>query len=296
MYAWGPQGPLALVFHSEDAVTIVLEQPDMPADIAELRDAEESIAELERLREKIAQKMLAANLDGSLQAAIQALESHSPQKKPERHVDDLRLKLADQLTNSLADGSLEKALAANAAKSPRKVGEGKEGKESDEAEHDVEVLRERIAGQLEAALTDGSLETALQMCIVPKQDLMIAEPLQVEPVEDVEALRKKLAARFEASVADGSLEAVLAEHAERSGKPQDPEALREKLGSQMLAAFHDGSLEAALEANASAAEEEPSERLRSKHHTLKLQTLGSLLHPKLSGPKPPHLGLPYASC
>ncbi|CAE7711438.1 unnamed protein product, partial [Symbiodinium pilosum] len=236
----------------------------MPADIAELRDAEESIAELERLREKIAQKMLAANLDGSLQAAIQALESHSPQKKPERHVDDLRLKLADQLTNSLADGSLEKALAANAAKSPRKVGEGKEGKESDEAEHDVEVLRERIAGQLEAALTDGSLETALQMCIVPKQDLMIAEPLQVEPVEDVEALRKKLAARFEASVADGSLEAVLAEHAERSGKPQDPEALREKLGSQMLAAFHDGSLEAALEANASAAEEEPSERLRSK--------------------------------
>ncbi|CAE7438386.1 unnamed protein product [Symbiodinium sp. CCMP2592] len=246
----------AFAFHvaDEDAVTIVAEQPDMSGDVATLADADEEAFELEKLKERIAQKMLAASLDGSLQAALDAFQ------RPKKHVDEIRAKLADQLLDSLNNGSLEKALAplandkdelkpaADAAAAPC----GPSGCDED--------LRQRIASQLEDALTDGSLESALQACIVPKQDLQPKQP--PEEHVDIEMLRQKLAHRFEVSVADGSLEAVLAEQSKAVAAAANQD-LREKVGAQMLAAFNDGSLEAALEANVEA-EETDSERLRSK--------------------------------
>ena len=148
-------------------MTIVAEQPDMPGDVANMQDVlprtDEVTGELERLKDRVAQKMITASLDGSLQGAVEALQSPEVLEepaKPRQDLDDLRLKLADQLTGALKDGSLERALAQNSA-------QGAAAQEST-----VEDLRERIAGQLEAALADGSLEAALQICVVPKQDLV----------------------------------------------------------------------------------------------------------------------------
>jgi len=239
----------------EDAVTIVAEQPDMSGDVATLADADEEAFELEKLKERIAQKMLAASLDGSLQAALDAFQ------RPKKNVDEIRSKLADQLLDSLNNGSLEKALAPLAKdKDELKPAAAAPSGPSGPSGCD-EDLRQRIASQLEDALTDGSLESALQACIAPKQDLQPKQPPE-EPV-DIEMLRQKLAHRFEVSVADGSLEVVLAEQSKAVAAAAS-EDLREKVGAQMLAAFNDGSLEAALaEANAEA-EETDSERLRSK--------------------------------
>ena len=263
----------------EDALSIEAAQRAKPGQ-KHTRQADD-----EALRERVASQLEKALTNGSLEAALQSVKGRLADGSAEDALrieaqvgqghggqtddEDLRERVAAHLEKAFTDGSLEAALqsvkgvlADGPAEEPLSI-EEKSGHTHDED------LRERVAAQLEKAFSDGSLEAALQVCVVPKNAQgaphgaqNAALPPEPGLEDDVEALRQKLALRLEASVTDGSLEAVLAEQAGEAAR--DPEDLREKMGSQLLAALQDGSLEAALEANAAAVEEDSSDRLRSK--------------------------------
>lgn len=259
--------PPRVAEHDEDAATIIAEQ-DSPQSV--------EVDDNEPLKLRLAHQLLAADMEGSLDAsfvwlrdsyleglrqnAAMELEAackdgllesvlSSRQAQQAATQEALRSKAADALTIALQDGSLESALSSRATK----------GKEENQGSDSLEALRCKVACRLESALNDGSLQAALRDGLnrrqqtkkqdldrVPSSEIKLSQPQQSSG-EDVDELRRKAAKLLAASCANGAIEAALSSQAEKK-----QEALRHEVAKRLENACEDGTLEAAIRSVAEA--------------------------------------------
>eukprot|EP00931_Biecheleriopsis_adriatica_P043750 TRINITY_DN24_c0_g1_i1.p1 TRINITY_DN24_c0_g1~~TRINITY_DN24_c0_g1_i1.p1 ORF type:complete len:1146 (-),score=312.83 TRINITY_DN24_c0_g1_i1:153-3293(-) len=212
--------------------------------------ADASPEDLTALQGKLKVTLQAAESNGALQRAL--AEAHGAMTAAEE-VEAQKEMLRNTLEASLETGLLEEVLGI-----PK------------EAEMSTADLRTSMALQLEAALNDGSLESALMETIgemnAPAVDLedarcRMARQLEAAlndgslesalmetfgdmdaPAVDLEDARSRMARQLEAALEDGSLESVVKEE-------MDLESTRGRMARQLEAALDDGSLEAALAAH-----------------------------------------------
>lgn len=257
--------PPRIAEHDEDAATIIAEQTGPQVEVDD-----------EPLKLRLAHQLLAAEMEGSLDASLAGLASlsdsyleglrqkaameleaackggllesvlSSRQAQQAATQEALRSKAADALTIALQDGSLESALSSQAIK----------GKEENQGSDSLEALRCKVACRLESALNDGSLQAALRDGLnrrqqTKKQDLDRVPSREVQPQqssgEDVDELRRKAAKLLAASCANGAIEAALSSQAEKK-----QEALRHEVAKRLENACGDGTLEAAIRSVAEA--------------------------------------------
>lgn len=198
---------------------------------------------LEGLRQNAAMELEAACKDGLLESVL------SRQAQQAATQEALRSKAADALTIALQDGSLESALSSRATK----------GKEENSGSDSLEALRCKVACRLESALNDGSLQAALRDGLnrrqqtkkqdldrVPSSETKLSQPQQSSG-EDVDELRRKAAKLLATSCANGAIEAALSSQAEKK-----QEALRHEVAKRLENACEDGTLEAAIRSVAEA--------------------------------------------
>ena len=199
---------------------------------------------LEGLRQNAAIELEAACKDGLLESVLSSRQAQQAATQ-----EALRSKAADALTIALQDGSLESALSSRATK----------GKEENQGSDSLEALRCKVACRLESALNDGSLQAALRDGLnrrqqtkkqdldrVPSSETKLSQPQQSSG-EDVDELRRKAAKLLAASCANGAIEAALSSQAEKK-----QEALRHEVAKRLENACEDGTLEAAIRSVAEA--------------------------------------------
>lgn len=250
--------PSHVAEHDEDAATIIAEQ-DGPQS-AEVDDNES-------LKLRLAHQLLAADMEGSLDASFVwlrdsyleglrqkasmdlqvackdgVLESVLSGRQAQQAAtqEALRSKAADALTIALQDGSLQSALSSPATK----------GKEETQGSDSLEALRCKVACRLESALHDGSLQAALRDGLnrrqqTKKQDLDRVPsgetPSQPQQSNGEDELRRNAAKLLAASCANGAIEAALSSQVEKK-----QEALRHEVAKRLEDACGDGTLEAAI--------------------------------------------------
>ncbi|CAE8687289.1 unnamed protein product, partial [Polarella glacialis] len=224
------------------------------------------------------------------QKEVDAANAKKLQAAQTETTEDLMGSMRNTLETGLLDGSLEKVLAGEEPARTSEVpstgdfrtlpadawavlhGRFSEAAQSSEAE-----LRTMMATKLEAALKDGSLETALikaqgtkpteQALSMEEQKAKLRNILEVsldngslekelsrfqKAPSDLNDVRAKMASQLEACLKDGSLEQALASCAAESkdapAQDNDMEDIRAKMAIQLEASLYDGKLEKALAA------------------------------------------------
>jgi len=224
------------------------------------------------------------------QKEVDAANAKKLQAAQTETTEDLMGSMRNTLETGLLDGSLEKVLAGEEPARTSEVpstgdfrtlpadawavlhGRFSEAAQSSEAE-----LRTMMATKLEAALKDGSLETALikaqgtkpteQALSMEEQKAKLRNILEVsldngslekelsrfqQAPSDLNDVRAKMASQLEACLKDGSLEQALASCAAESkdapAQDNDMEDIRAKMAIQLEASLYDGKLEKALAA------------------------------------------------